>query len=138
RIRAECACLINGSRRRYQLHQIAAASVSAHGKAATDDFAVRYQIRPSIEKLGHAAQGDSKSGDYLVKNNEAAVLPSDPYHLFNEFATLNQQTVVCWLGFQNDGRDLRAISIENRTHALFIIKRSDQRFAGNSFRDAGA
>src|SRR5690242_649407 len=124
-IGAQCPRLINRPGRRNHFHQVPATAVRADGKAAADYFAIGYEIRTDVEHFGHSTHRYAKSRDDFVENNKRAMLSRDVDCLFNELATLKQQTVIGRLRFENYRGDLRSLFGENSANVVFVVKGGD-------------
>ncbi len=78
RVPREGARLVHGSGRGDQVHQIAATSVGADRKAATDDLSQHREIGSDAVALLGAARRDPEAGDHLVEDEQRAALGAEP------------------------------------------------------------
>ena len=66
------------------------------------------------------------------------MLARERNRLSNEFAPLNQQTVIRRLRLQNYRRNVGAVLLKDSAYGLFIVKGRDQGFRGHCGRNARA
>ena len=123
RIPGKRAGLINGSDWRDQLHQVAPATVRAHGQATADYLAQCRQIRSDSEPLLRATQCHAKAGHHFIKNEQSAVLTSLRPQFGQEFRDRRDVPRIAHDRLHYDACDLVALLAEEIAHALHIVER---------------
>ena len=109
RIARQRAGLVDGARRRDELHQIGASAVGADRQAAADDLAETGEIRLDAEDLLRAAGRSAESRDHLVEDEQRAVADRQIAQAGEEAIARRDDADVAGDRLDDDGGDLIAI-----------------------------
>src|SRR4030095_14843844 len=77
RISGERSCLINGTKRREQIHDLSATAKGSQWKPATQNFSEASQVRFHIKSPLCAAESDAESSNDLIKDQQRFMPPGN-------------------------------------------------------------